>query len=319
MGQKIAFASVYNFEPTEDILDKSFNGYRILPFHVFESKYNGLVQYLQESNNWLIEPTVPSIPLKYILVFEGDEQTDVHDLSFRQVLNMFSNTVMYARLFKPGDIQLGTIFIAEVGRQPIRHPYHTRFECFMSSVPYEGYRMYPNVYTLNQDEMNDFLGFVKQIEDVPDKKIESFFEALYFFDLAKNYHDISSRILNYVIFFERLFLTGTQELKFRLRSYLVFLLKDPSLTGFMDVIYDMRSNIAHSGEVAPAFYRKKYEERHKQALTMAVINEYITRLDNVARQTAKQVLDLILAGTVANLQDFIERNNKQFFEWLAKK
>ena len=37
------------------------------------------------------------------------------------------------------------------------------------------------------------------------------------------------------------------------------------------------------------------------------------------RQAAKQVLDLILSGTVANLQNFIERNNKQFFEWLAKK
>ena len=319
MGQKIAFASVYNFEPTEDILDKSFNGYRILPFHVFESKYNGLVQYLQESNNWLIEPTVPSIPLKYILIFEGDENTDVHKLSFRQVLNMFSNTVMYARLFKTGDIQLGTIFIAEVGRQPIRHPYHTRFECFMSSVPYEGYRMYPNVYTLNQDEMNDFLGFVKQIEDVPDKKIESFFEALYFFDLAKNYHDISSRILNYVIFFERLFLTGTQELKFRLRSYLVFLLKDPSLTDFIDIIYDMRSNVAHSGEVAPADYRRKHKKRHKQELTMAQLDEYINRLDNVARQAARKVLDMIISGTVVNLQDFITQNNKQFFECLAKK
>jgi hypothetical protein len=52
---------------------------------------------------------------------------------------------------------------------------------------------------------------------------------------------------------------------------------------------------------------------------MAVINEYVTRLDDVARQAAKQVLDLILSGTVANLQDFIERNNEQFFEWLAKK
>ncbi|MBQ7055466.1 MAG: hypothetical protein IJN91_00865 [Alphaproteobacteria bacterium] len=319
MGQKIAFASVYNFEPTEDILDKSFNGYRILPFHLFKDKYKGLVQYLQESNNWLIEPTVPSIPLKYILILEGDENTDVHKLSFRQVLNMFSNTIMYARLFKHGDIQLGTIFIAEVGRQPIRHPYHTRFECFMSSVPYEGYTMYPDIYTINQDEMNDFLGFVKQIEDVPDKKIESFFEALYFFDLAKNYHDISSRILNYVIFFERLFLTGTQELKFRLRSYLVFLLKDPSLTDFIDIIYDMRSNVAHSGEAAPADYRRKHKKRHKQELTMAQLDEYINRLDNVARQAARKVLDMIISGTVVNLQDFITQNNKQFFECLAKK
>ena len=319
MGQKIAFASVYNFEPTEDILDKSFNGYRILPFHVFEAKYNGLVKYLQKSNNWLIEPTVPSIPLKYILVFEGDENTDVHNLSFRQVLNMFSNTIMYARLFKHGDIQLGTIFIAEVGQQPIRHPYHTRFECFMSSVPYEGYTMYPDIYTINQDEMNDFLSFVKQIEDLPDKKIKAFYGAVYFFDLAKNYHDISSRILNYVIFFERLFLTGTQELKFRLRSYLVFLLKDPSLTDFMDIIYDMRSNIAHSGEVVSALHRRKNKERHKDTLTMSLLNEYINRLDEVARQAARQVLDLIISGTVVNLQDFITQNNKQFFECLAKK
>lgn len=318
MNKALAFASIYHFEPSEDILDVDFNGYRILPIGIFKERYKEIVEVLIANNNWLVEPSIPAMECKYILVITGNKDVDISQLMFKEVCYMFVNTLSYARLFKLGDIQLGTIFAILPNQVPHRIPYHTDFNCFMSNIPYINYTHKAQVYSLNKDEMKDLLCLTGRVENGPIKHINALLDAIAFLNKAKNTSDISYKILNYVIFLERLLLGDNQELKFRLCIKLVLLLKDSTLRKFISDVYDMRSDIAHSGTVLGETFSKKYYENHKQELSVEKVYEYINRLDNIARTVANIILNKILADKNMNVHKVRENIDKEIFELLSK-
>ena len=314
MDKNLAFVSVYHFEPTEDILDVDFNGYRILPIDTFKERYKEIVEMLIADNNWFVEPQIPAIDCKYILVITGNNELDISQLIFTDIYFMFLNTLSYARLFKTGDIQFGTIFLVSTNKGIYRSPYHTEFNCFMS----KNHNHNPQIYGLNKTDVTDLLRLIKHVENSPAKRINALLESVMFFNKAKNTSDIDYKILNYVIFLERLLLEGNQELKFRLCIKLVFLLKDSRLRNFMSDIYDMRSDIAHSGTILGGKFSKKYEETHKQKLSTEKIYEYINHLDSISRKVANIILNRILLEKNMNLHTVRENIDQQIIDQLVK-
>lgn len=312
-----AFVPIYNFEASDDILDTDFNGYRILSYKNFLEKYQDAVNALKNTKNWLIEPEIPAISLKYILVIANNDALKHPDTMCNQIHSMLTRTLAYLRLFKAGDIQLGTIFVIHPNNNIVRFPYHTEFNCFMCSLPYIGYIRNAQIYSLNKNEAEKLLDLSNKIEAKPDENTNSLFEAFNFFNKAKNTSDLSYKILNYVIFLERIFLADNKELKFRLKTKLVFLLRDSTLKKFISDIYDMRSDVAHYGGVLDGRFSKQYKKNKKTELSIQAVYEYIDKLDSISRSVANIILCSILNGTYLNLENFSEDLEQKLFNVLA--
>ncbi len=143
LNEDIAFTPVYNIEPDSEILDKDFNGFRLLPFETFMEQYGRHMQNIKHHGIGFIEPNIAHLSPRYMLVRlhvidPSGQAVVIKDIPAEGLYNSFANTLLYIRLHTTGDIQFGTFIISYRDSLPYRSVFYRDFVCLCESFQLGG-------------------------------------------------------------------------------------------------------------------------------------------------------------------------------------
>lgn len=324
--ETIAFALIYNVQPDQEILDVDFNGYRILPFDIFASRYNSHIVNLKVHNFWTYESIINSIKPQYVLVattlYDKDTSVDINTIPPESIFSTFLNTVLYLRLYKSGDIQMGTFFVSYKGNEKPawRNISHTNFVCFMTNPQYPGYQHSWKPYTLNAAETAELLSFINELEQKDLTKAYEILQATGPFTRAFDTPDLSYKITNLVTVLECLLADDGKEgeISFKLRTRLIFLLGEKNLVRFISDIYEIRSEISHKGTLSKAKFITKFKKKNGRDFTNKDMFEYIEQLENICRKVLNYFLKKFINEDMGNIQAISNELNQAMFSKLAE-
>lgn len=312
--ETIAFTPIYNVIPSEDIIDKDFNGYKILKTQTFWDRYSTHIERFIQTGNWLIEPNVRHIQAEYFLVADSmrnldDANQTIDTMSSELVKYGFLITMLYLRLHKTGNIQMGTFFISykQYDKTPYRDVNHTDFLCLTPFVQYGQYKQVCEPYMINNLEISDMLLRINNLEEKYTSKFPEILEASRFFTRYYETSDLIYKITNLITVLEKLLINDGKdgEIQFKLKSRLTFLHKDNSIKAFITKIYEIRSKALHQGEI-PKDY--KIED----------IFEYIIRLEEICRKTINYFLNVFIKNDETKILTVNNKLNEDMFYWLSK-
>lgn len=327
--ETIAFAHIYNVEPAQEIIDTDFNGYRILPFDVFRERYATHFNNIVNSQQLAYESLMNGISLKYVLVMTNAHDghgniLDMNNLPPENLFGAFINTILYLRLCKSGDIQLGTFFVSYKNPEnPEKSIYRnivtTNFLCFLPQVQYPDYLHIWKQYSLETQEIKPLLTFINKLEQKDLEKIHELSQATISFTRACNTSDLFYKITNFVTALECLLADDGKdgEISFKLRTRLVYLLGDASIAEFIPEIYNLRSNITHKGGFNKKFVKDFYK-KHGANFSFKYLLEKIAILEDICRKTIMCYLEKFINEDNFDIQKTLSELNKAMFASLAK-
>lgn len=324
--ETIAFAMLYNVSPADEIVDVDFNGYKILPYDIFLFRYKAHIENLMPIGFWTYETIIGAKP-KYVLVAtHAHDKTGILELDNippQDMFNAFVNTLLYLRLFKRGDIQMGTFIISykDINRAPWRNIIHTNFVCFLPNPQYLNYQHSWTEYRLNAAEAIKILEFTNAFEAKDFTKAHDILRSAGSFSRAFDTSDLFYKITNLVTVLENLLADDGKdgEISFKMRTRLVFLLEDESLDDFIRNIYDLRSSISHKGDIVSSKFVKKFKNTHGRAFSYQDMFEYITRLEEICRKVINYFLEKFIKEDIADIQKTSADLNNKMFARLANK
>ncbi|MGN0917084.1 MAG: hypothetical protein ACI4NZ_02655 [Candidatus Enterousia sp.] len=323
--ETIAFAMLYNVLPADEIIDVDFNGYKILPFDLFLQRYNPHVAIMTSTGFWTYESIISDIRPRYVLVatYAHDKTgvLEIDNIPPQNMFNAFVNTLLYLRLFKQGDIQMGTFIVSykDMNRAPWRNITHTNFVCFLPNPQYWDYQHSWIDYTLTATEAIKVLEFTNAFESKDFTKAKDILRSAGSFSRAHDTSDLFYKITNLVTVLENLLADDGKdgEISFKMRTRLVFLLEDESLDDFIRNIYDLRSSISHKGDIVSSKFVKKFKKTHGRDFSYQDMFEYINRLEEVCRQVLNYFLGKFINEDIGDVQKISTDLNKRMFTKLA--
>jgi len=318
----IAFTPVYNIDPDPEILDKDFNGFRLLPFEVFRERYGNHVKNINNYGLGIIEPNIAHLSPSYILVrlnvVEPSGQVlEIKDVAPEGLYNSFANTLLYIRLHMAGDIQFGTFIISYKDYEeipPYRNVFYRDFVCLCESFLLGNNEVSFQKAHPTQNDIISVLGFANAFESKNWSKISDVAAALASFTRAFNTAEIFYKITNFVTALEFLIIGDNQntEISYKLRTRLTWLLKDKTLSDFINKMYYLRSAISHTGEISDAVLRRNYNGD----IIKLVADVY--KLEEICRKTINYYLNRFVEDKDCKPQNIIKEIDKNIFLQLAK-
>lgn len=319
LNEDLAFTPVYNIDPDPEILDKDFNGFRLLPFETFKERYGRHVQNIKRYGLDFIEPNIAHLSPDYMLVRlhvidPSGQAVGIKDIPAEGLYNSFANTLLYIRLHTTGDIQFGTFIISYKDSRPYRHVFFRDFVCLCKSFDLGGKEILFKQTQINQDDIVNILAFANTFESKDWSKLSDVSAALASFTRAFGTAEIFYKITNFVTALEFLIIGDNQntEISYKLRTRLTCLLKDKTLSDFINKMYSLRSSISHTGEISDTVLRKKYDGD----VIKLVADVY--KLEEICRKTINYYLSRFVEDKDCNPQNIIKEIDKQIFLQLAE-
>lgn len=324
--EAIAFAYIYNIEPSEDILDVDFNGYRILPIEIFKERYKTHIDNLLRQRIMPFEENFPGLNCKYILCATSlsDKEGKLVNLETENPYSIFwafFNTVFYCRLYKAGNLQLGTFFISykNLTKPAYRELINTDFSCFAATIYYREHVRACTPYKIDKTDALNILQLSKKLDQKDLEDGTNLNHAIWAFCKPYTTTDIFYKITGFITSLETLLADDGKEgeISFKLRTRLVYLLHDSSIADFIQIIYELRSCITHVGGFKKSFVAK-YVKKHGIQNWTKYLFVQIDKLEEICRQVIRYYFEQFSERDKFNIEQMRTELNKEIFETLAK-
>ncbi len=325
--ETIAFAYIYNLEPSDDILDVDFNGYRILPIEIFKERYQTHIDNMARHNVAPFETNFPGVICKYVLLvsslYDKDgKQVDLETENPYSIFWAFFNTVFYCRLYKSGNLQLGTFFISykNLNKLVYRELINTDFSCFMLTIYYRDYIRNSKPYIVNKSDVQNILRLTSKLDQKDLEEESNLSHAIWAFCKTYTTGDIFYKITGFITSLESLLADDGKEgeISFKLRTRLVYLLHDESLANFIPMIYEIRSCITHIGGFDKKFM-KKFIKKHKIENWMEFLFIQIDKLEEICRCVIRYYFEQFSERDKFDVEQMRNELNNEIFTTLAKR
>lgn len=264
MNNKVyIFLPLYNLEPTQDIINKSFNGWKIIDRETYFSRYkkhfrkiNQSFGYSMELDNILRAPQAGMLhthPItRYTLVknlkllpYINQKNADTNQKCINTALSEIRMFVIGARLLQAGNLQINKYYILA---NSIYETSNLDISTTMDAIDNFIYRgsVFLENYKLNRITLNKISKFRKNFVSTTQKL---FIPINYFCEYysAKNIYDKTLKLITAL----ECILLGDKcsELKYTLQvRACTFLNRNVSET--LKLAYDVRSKICHTGTVS---------------------------------------------------------------------
>jgi len=189
------------------------------------------------------------------------------------------------RLLKSNLVGINSILLGEASKTWMVYRYPGSMEADTSSR-----RIYKGIYVLKESEKADFLSLGNKIgKMILDKKLRF---ALGRLNMAYSSKWLDTKLLDYMIALESLYLPGESEKQFRLCCYLTSTLSpvlDESteeIWNFIHKAYGLRSQIVHgSGSLSPRVKIGKGED-----VVEVSIEDFVDKIEEYTRQSIREFI-----------------------------
>ena len=318
----IAFACLYNVKPDKEILDVDFNGYKVLPIDVFKERYVDHLYNLNVLQIPTIENLVIGLNPEYVLVAtklpnnKGDFD-DIFDIDPNLVFGAFTNTILYFRLYTSSDLQMGTFFISYRGNtKPIyRNMPHTDFACLVPKLQYVDFELIREPVAINLEDTRKIASFILKFDSKKLSEESELWLALGTFNRTCNTSDAFYKITGFVTVLESLLAGDGKEgeISFKLRTRLVYLLKNPDIANFVRKIYGIRSAITHIGG-----FNKKTKRDYAEFMATNFLFEQIKILESLCQRTILYFMRTFIEQDKLDVQGIISELDNKIFTKVGK-
>ena len=319
----IAFAYLYNVNPDKEVLDIDFNGYKVLPIDVFRERYADHLYNLNVYQMYAIENLViNNLNPEYVLVatkLPNDKGgfDDIFDIDPNLIFGAFVNTILYFRLYTSSDLQMGTFFISYLGntKPAYRNIQHTDFGCLVQKLQYVGYDLIKEPVVMSLEKTTEIADFILKFDGKKLSEESELLLALITFNRACNTSDAFYKITGFVTVLESLLASDGKEgeISFKLRTRLVYLLKNANIAKFVRDIYGIRSAIAHVGG-----FNKKAKNDYAEFTEPKFLFEQIKILESLCQRTILYFMHKFIGQDKFNIQNIISELDKEIFIKVGK-
>ncbi len=325
--ETIAFAYIYNIDPSEDILDVDFNGYRILPIETFKERYKTHIDNISRKHKTEpIESNFLGLSCKYILFTTSLSKKDGKPIDLEtenpfSIFWAFFNTIFYCRLYKAGNLQLGTFYISYKDPKKLvyRELINTDFSCFMSTTYYQGYIRASKPYKIDKTDALKILRLSNKLDQKDLEGGNNLNHAIWAFCKTYTTSDIFYKITGFITALETLLADDGKdgEISFKLRTRLVYLLHDVSISDFIPTIYELRSCITHMGGFNKTFITR-FMKKYKIENWMEYLFLQIDKLEEICRQVIRYYFEQFSERDKFDIEQMRIELNKKIFATLAE-
>jgi len=320
--ETIAFAYLYNVNPDKEILDVDFNGYKVLPVDMFRERYVDHLYNLTAYQMYAIENLVIGLTPEYVLIATKLPNgkggfDDLYDIDPNLIFGAFVNTILYFRLHTSSDLQMGTFFISYVGntKPAYRNIQHTDFGCLVPKLQYVGYDLIREPVVISLAKTIQIAEFILKFDSKKLSEESELLLALITFNRACNTSDAFYKITGFVTVLESLLAGDGKEgeISFKLRTRLVYILKNPHIAKFVRDIYGIRSAIAHVGG-----FNKRAKSDYAEFTEPKFLFDQIKILESLCQQTILYFMHNFVEKDKFNIQNIISELDKEIFEKVGK-
>lgn len=323
LKESIAFAYLYNIEPDDSILDLDFNGYRLLDITTFNERYADHLYNILALQIPKIESAIYGTNCQYVLVAtqipSGNNQLDsIDDVEPNLIFGAFVNTVLYFRLFTSCNLQMGTFFISSKKRPylPYRNIPHTDLIGFLPKISFSDYEYIQEKAHLTLEQTQDISNFITSFENKKLAPDSDLWLALSTFNRACNTSDIFYKTTTLVTTLECLLADDGKEgeISFKLRTRLVLLTQDASISNFIKNMYKLRSAIAHKGGLS-----KQSKKDFKHIDSLENLYQQIKQLEQLCQKTILFFMHKFMKLEKFNIAEIRHELDQEIFTKLAIK
>jgi hypothetical protein len=271
-AQSILFAPLYNIEPDADLLGADFNGYQIIRKQDFLARYADNVAVFNANGIKFLEAESNTNPDYFVINTTVDDWIDKPEFNTSSFVLMMELTLLYLRLHKVGEVQLGSIFISVKDGRYFRKQSQANHFCYFAKDD-EKYKISKEDAAIICEKSNKF---EKKIID----RFPEIIDVAYFFTRANETTDLAYKIINYVTVLEKLIAPDGNkgEIQFKIGVRLTLLMQE-DIKSFITKTYSIRSHILHNGDVSSKESANELAERCAELnrICRFVINYYMDK------------------------------------------